>query len=361
MSGTSAGNGVPQPLDIRIPEFAYSWAGPGVARGTLFFGSEDGLLLMTDENGAAKQGPRKGIAPDSDEAINGVAGIGLCIAVSTRADITFWTNERGIARPCLVAPVGSHGVAVTANGYFIAPLGRTGLLVEKPDFRGAGQLMVLQTDRDLCFYAATSCGSLGGNEVLVCAMRSGGLSTTQFQGHQDQHVFTTMAFDEVEDLVDVCPIGPSSDSRAVAAVARNGALLLFRDVLNDRPPVNVKFETIKGTAYRVLSCRGHLFVLTSKGLYVLAHLADRFLAGQGEGTVTAAILVMPMEAVDANLCWDRWLLAVLPDVVRRYDVAQIHSPDPQSVISKGWTAEQRPQQFYPSVNKTHPKLVAAHA
>jgi len=49
------------------------------------------------------------------------------------------------------------------------------------------------------------------------------------------------------------------------------------------------------------------------------------------GTFATQVLTVPMEASDANLVRDRWLLVVMPDEVRKYDVALLH----QSALPPG--------------------------
>src|SRR5205823_2527306 len=142
---------------------------------------------------------------------------------------------------------------------------------------------------------------------------------------------------------DICGIG-GAGSLAVAAIARNGALILMHDVFQDKHPITMKFDNVEGTAYRLLGCRGHLFLLTSKAIYVLARLVDRFLAGEPVGSITTPMLVMLTDAADANLCGERWLLVVMSDGVRRYDIARIHDSVPD-FISRGEIEEMHPREI----------------
>ena len=59
------------------------------------------------------------------------------------------------------------------------------------------------------------------------------------------------------------------------------------------------------------------------------------------------MLVMPMEGADANLSGDRWLLVVMPDGVRRYDVDRIHDSVPD-FISRGEIQEMQPRTISPN-------------
>jgi hypothetical protein len=91
----------------------------------------------------------------------------------------------------------------------------------------------------------------------------------------------------------------------------------------------MKFPSVKGVAYRVLSCRGDLYLLTSKGLYVLAKLAGRLLSKELVPGISTPILPLPMEAVDASLVANRWLLLVMANEVRKFDADLIHQSVPE--------------------------------
>jgi len=157
---------------------------------------------------------------------------------------------------------------------------------------------------------------------------------------------SAISFDNL-DVVDVCAIGQPGTSRAVAAIGKDGTLILMRDVLQDQKPLTLKYEVVTGVAYRLFSCRGDLFLLTSDGLYVLARLAESFLKGPFPGNVTTPVLPLAMEAVDANLYLDKWLLVVMPDEVRMYDVGLIHENTPDN-ISNGEFQERQPKVLTPN-------------
>ena len=106
--------------------------------------------------------------------------------------------------------------------------------------------------------------------------------------------------------------------------------MLFHDILRDTAPRNLKFRGIEGVAYRLISARGHIFVLTSKGFYVLANLAKRFLDGEiGEKSVTQ-IMAMKMCAVDANVFKNEFVYIVNDESsVFRIDLSQIERVMPK--------------------------------
>ena len=56
--------------------------------------------------------------------------------------------------------------------------------------------------------------------------------------------------------------------------------------------------------------------MTSRGLFVLGRLADRFVNGETLSGVTTPVMPLEMAAIDMNLAWGRWLLVVLANEVR---------------------------------------------
>ena len=124
----------------------------------------------------------------------------------------------------------------------------------------------------------------------------------------------------------------------------------------------MKFNTVQGTAYRLLSGGEHLFVLTSRGLYALLKLAGRLVIGMPPGGFNTRILSVPMQAVDANLVSDRWLLVITPDEVRKFDVDLIEENKSED-LGNGEIREALPITLTPAwemygVSQTEKQLVA---
>jgi hypothetical protein len=305
-------------LPFVIDDFRVSYAGPCPLNGGFCFGSEDGKLLIADEEIGSRQ-----ILPEttpSREPVNGVAFIGDVIGVSTRADVAFVTPKRG-ERPGIrsVVEAGSHSIVASPSKYFVAPMGRYGILQVKPE-DGPRQSVIVSraANLPLNFYRVI-CIATSSHDILACAARVGGVaSTTSGNDTGSMRRITSVTFPGL-DVVDLCSLGSAFGS-AVAAVARDSTLILLRDVLLEQSPVTIRFNEIKGTAYRVFCSRGNLMVLTSTSLYVLSGLARRFLEGDDVLQVSIPIREMRMEAVDANMCRDRWMLVVLTDQVYRIDV-----------------------------------------
>lgn len=325
MTSARSNNGSPwQALRIRVPDFAVSWAGPGERDDEFCLGSEDGRLQITTVEGELLGEFHSGI--ENAEAVNGVAFIGPVIAVSTRNEVTFWTRPGpGImkAQQRAVFPCGAHGVIATTEGYFIAPLGRSGLLKVRMGPQKDQPLTVIR-DKNLTFdfYKAVSLHSYGHPEVIACAARFAGVAALPLPPDGEQGWISSITFSGL-DVVDVCSLGTGATPPAAAAVSKNGILVLLRDVLHERDPVTLRFEQIPGVVYRVLSAKGSLFLLTSAGLYVLVGLARCFLEGESVDTVPTRVRGKQLEAVDANLCGERWLLVVMTDSVLRFDIDRL--------------------------------------
>jgi hypothetical protein len=169
-----------------------------------------------------------------------------------------------------------------------------------------------------------------GKDLLLCAARHGGIGIVEVRWGDVNYSMRTAVSSEV-DAVDVCFVGGEPEAPAVAAVGRDGSLFLVRDVLHDKKPVKMKFDTVRGRVYRILSTRGHLFLLTSIGLYGLMNLGNRLMQGLPAGKFTTPIFVVPLEAVDASLVGARWLPVIMPDEVLRFDLDLIDTNMPEDV------------------------------
>jgi hypothetical protein len=304
MNRTSSNGSPRRPLftPIRLKDFDVTWAGPAPAGPGFCFGSEDGRLLFTDERGVPVSDPGQG--SDSGEAINGVAYSGEWIAVSTRAGVMMGSLRQDKDRPDNVGlPVGAHGIATSPGGYFVAPLGRAGVMFVKAGSVASDPVGLLAPDRPgMCFYRVLALPGRNGCDLLVCACRQEGIGITEIEWGQETCNMRVATFAGL-DVVDVCAIVSDTESPAVAALGRDGTLIFTRDALRDEKPATIKFKAIQGTAYRLLSKGEHIFVLTSRGLYVLTKLAGRLAAGMPQGEFTTQILVVPMEVVE---CQPRW-------------------------------------------------------
>ncbi len=303
------------------------WAGPTLGNRAFCFGSEDGRLLITDYQGVPFDRAYK--VNQSGEAVNGVAFLDRRFAVSTRNEIMVFTlppKQRGESRVAPI-PFGAHDVITGVSGHFFAPIGRAGLMSCLPT-EGESQEITVSggPEGEVYFYRVISLRAIGGEEVLACATRSGGIASLEFRAAESQRTVSTLTFGGL-DVIDVCPLLPGQPSTAAAALGKDGTLILFRDVLHEKTPTTVKYGAIKGVAYRLLCVRGSLFLLTSEGIHVITGLVDGVLTGKTKDPVTP-VLVVPMEAVDASAVGEQWILIVMPDGILRLDVELLQAYKP---------------------------------
>jgi hypothetical protein len=336
------------PFSAEFRKFGFepSWVGPSPAAGDFCLGSEDGRLLFTDEAGIPI-GPPVQVA-DSGEAINGVAASGKWIAVSTRQEvivevITPSTKEEEGAT---VLPYGAHGVGVAPGGFFVAPLGCMGIMMFKPGPRPSDPVGSLRMSGEgMYFYRVLALAGTGDKDTVITACRKGGVGSMEFRWGEPKCNLRTSTFKGL-DVVDVCVVPSYPASPTVVGVGLDGTLVFFRDALHDQKPVTMKFDTVQGTAYRLLNNGNHLFLLTSQGLYALMNLVGQLREGRTKEKTATSILAMPMEAVDANLVAGRWLLVITPDEVLKLDVELIEQSKPTNLLN-GEMSEAIPRTLAP--------------
>lgn len=335
-----------------LKDFKVSWCGPYPLPNRIGFGSEDGEATFTDVDGVLLQAEPDKLV-HSGEAINGMAFIKQWIAISTRREVAIFTLRSGQQPLVAEMPFGAHGVIAGVNGHFLAPLGPLGFMFTQPRV-GATQQVTISSGRDesIYVYRLISVRAGSGQEIVACACRSGGVAALEFHGDGHDYNLSMIAFDGL-DVVDLCPLSADDKPAGIAAIDKDGTVFLFHDALHDRKPAAIKYPDIKGIAYRLLSARGFLFVLTSEGFYAIAGLIERFLAGNPYSQKTP-VLSVPMEAVDANLVGD-WVVIVLPDEVARFDVdllARITPPEIRHgemreaqpmIVNRGWSRRDVPQ------------------
>jgi hypothetical protein len=308
---------------VRLEDFDVSWVGPHPCAKGFCLGSEDGQLRFTDEQ-FAWLGEIKGVSA-SAEAVNGVGHSEGWTAVTTRADINFIPPRSSPTEPhrATVFSGGAFGVAVAPSGHFVVPLGRLGIMYVKPGSLPEATVPISSTEEaGLNAYRILPLPDENGSDLIFCAGRRGGLGITNIREGVANHTLSTLRLGDL-DVVDVCLLGAVENRLAVAAAATDGTIIFFQDILHDRTPRTIKFRSVKGTVYRILSAQGDVFLLTSKGLFLLARLAERLTNGVPRGPFTTNVLPLGIEASDANLAGDRWLLAVGADEVFRFDLDQM--------------------------------------
>ncbi len=309
---------VPLPVfDIPIP--GATWAGVFPSEKGFCVGTEVGEVWLTGEDRSFLKYPREF---KLDEPINGVAFTKELMAVSTPGEIRlnrFITapGKRDVGR----FGGGAHGVVPTRGGGVIAPRGGAGLLLFEPlPDGGYDQRTIRLQAEDVYFYKVVSLGTTGaGEEVFACATRESGVLVvrlapgrgpgpiTAYQGRESPRA-------DAWDIVDVCPIDSAGHPFALAGLGIDNSLHLFRDISGGAGPVTLEFPELKGTGYSVFSAQGHIIILTSKALYLLRGLGDRFLRDE-KLIVPSKLRSLDMDAVDGTLAYGKTLLIVLADSV----------------------------------------------
>jgi hypothetical protein len=332
MNGAPLNGGTPRQFftPIRMPGVEVSCVAPNPFRAGFSVGTDNGEVKFTDEGGAIL-GEMNG--SPSGEAINGIASFANSIAVSSRQEVMLrtWAPENLKNLAVFKAPHGAHGVSATPGGYYVAPLGDAGIMMMKAGSGHGDPVGVMTTEKEsMYFYRVLARRGRDGKDLLVCAARQGGIGIAEVRWGDNTFNMRTATFPEL-DVVDVCFVGGGPESPALAAVGRDGSLILVRDMLHDQKPVTMRFATVQGRAYRLLSARGHLFLLTSSALYGLMNLGNRLMRGLPSGKFTTPILTVQLKAVDASLIDDRWLPVVMPDEVLRFDLDLIDANIPEDI------------------------------
>ena len=299
-------------VETFVREFTHgpevTWVGPSPFAGGISLGFDDGSIMFSDVATGRSEGLRQQVS-EAKEAINGIAAIGTSsLAVSTRSDVTFIQLDDPAKDTRVVFAGGAHGVISTQSGYFVAPLGMRGLLIVKPDASNDQEFNVItSTKNNLYFYRVVTLRDTAGTEFLVSANRGNGVGVRRFHGEQDGRSIHTMRFEGL-DVVDVCSV--SSGSLSAVAISSRGEVLWLKDASKRDEPLVMQLTGIEGQVYRVLATTQHLFVLSSKALYVWSYLVESVLVNQ-EFARQSSPHVRYLEAVDMSLLNDDSLMLVM--------------------------------------------------
>lgn len=284
-----------------------TWVGPNPFTQGLCLGFDNGAIIFSNAATGEVSKPQQ-ISPAGD-AINGVAAISnSSLAVSTRSDVSFIQMISSEDHPRAVFAGGAHGVVATKSGYFVAPLGPKGLLVVKPTDDPQQRMELAEgTEGRLYFYRMAALHDGSGNETLVFANRKNGVGLSVFKGTESRRHVHTMGFEGI-DVVDVCAVRPNS--LAAIVITKTAELLWIRDTSKHDDPIVTKLTGLDGPVYRVLATPNHLFVLSSKALYVWINFVTRAQSGQFRSPDMVR-LELPVEAVDMSVIDDELLLLVM--------------------------------------------------
>lgn len=305
-------------LDIPCPDFPVTWAGRG-RHDEFCFGSEDGRLRFTTlTGGVVKETP---FDQEHSEAVNGVAFSGSLIAVSSRSELVFWDVSQWPGAQARPAPLycGSHDVISTGSSYFVAPLGPNGVMMVRAIAEQGQPIKRIRSRDELLDFYKVLCLDTTDGEVLVCAVRKTGIATIEWLDGAIPPLLNLVVPHEL-DVIDVCSLATTEAPRAIAGLCRDGTMLFFNDILDGASGVARRSDELRGTAYRILSAENLVIILTSRGLYVLPRIALQAPQDKSAGIPPISGIVDQLDAIDLNLVGDRWLLAAMPECVRRYDV-----------------------------------------
>ena len=230
------------------------------------------------------------------------------MAVSTRSEVAFWhhTLSSGGRDERAVRPGGTHGV-VEINGGFVAPMGRSGLLLMGPKRANTQTVSVLKpSDGPLNLYRVVTLESPDLGEVVACASRRDGFIAIPL-GEGSGPGFGRKLRAAGTDFVDVARLGVDGFPFAVAALGIDCSIHLSRNLLGPDRVKTLRFDNLVGRGYRILCAEGHVFLLTDRGSYSFVDLARRFLSDEPiKGRTTANYL--DLEGVDVSLSVDRAML-----------------------------------------------------
>ena len=176
--------------------------------------------------------------------------------------------------------------------------------------------------RDLNIYRATSLAAVDGRQIVALAARRGGMAMGYYNPGEVLDL-TTLELPGA-DFIDICLAGDYRYPSAVYSLTRDGHILAFNDVMADHKPGTVRYESITGVAYRILSAGDFVFVLTDDTLHVIHKLVD-YLSGAFRVNRRTSNTSFGVEAIDMNLVGQRWLLVLLADRVLRLDLHALAS------------------------------------
>ena len=301
-----------------------SWAGASANDRGFCFGTEDGTVLWTNYDGVQFGHPLPNATRyDDEEAVNGIAFNAGRMVVTTRGGSAIWKNlgskmkERDAGR----IGVGSHGVVAGRNETFLMPLNIGGLMsVQNVSPTQFSTFTNWSEPVDLNMYRVASLSATDGRQVVGIAARRGGVAMGFYKPGNMLNL-TGLEL-PTADFIDICSAGNSNFPSAAYALTRDGHILAFDDVMNGMKPVTLRYESMSGVAYRILSVGDFVFVLTSKALHVIHNLVD-YAPGSFRVNRRTKNTSFPLEAIDMNLVGQRWLLVLLPDRVLRLDLHEL--------------------------------------
>ena len=304
-----------------MQDFAPTWIGGNPFDTGFVIGSRNGVLAFTNEQGS-EIAERQDVSV-SKSAINGIDGLNRYLAVTTSNEISvfgFPEKEGEKVRSSRINH-GAHTIIATTGGKFLAPLGPRGLGIITPDYDQAISFRVIAFKHEPVFYRIAEMPPVGERSYFICACRDYGVGFIDWVHSDDDPGFQVGKF-QGADVIDVIAIPTPDHPHAIAAVGTNGELFLCRDAVNQEPPITLHYDKLCGTVYRILASHGHLILMTGKAFYVLANLGKRLVQPVFDDS-DSPVMTVPVDAIDAYVHENRWLMVITPKGIQKYDIKKI--------------------------------------
>ncbi len=326
---------------IRFPGPVITWVGEMPWTGGIAFGDEDGRLRYSGLEWPLKVGEPFTVIT-SDRPINQVAfntfsGHRL-LAACTASNIAIRrVGEDGDFIDSTVFEVGGHGVYPTRWGGFLIPLGPGGLAAFYPNSDGGISQNVLKHKMPFPYYYSMCRIGLtpDGKELWACAGRSGGLlAVTLDEKSVPQVVRSFQSVKRPKDYVSVWAIGNELMPFATISLSRDRQVDFSENLVEDRTPLTWHAPQIQGVGYSLFATGGHLFILTSTGIYVGIDIVNMFLARKLKSGITK-VRYLPVEAIDFAVLYGRWIIVLQHNMLMMLEIARIAEPgyEPQLLHS----------------------------
>ena len=318
---------------LQFPDQEITWAGECPWTGGFCFGTESGELLICRNDGqdALDVLPIK----VSEEAVNGVAFWRNYVGVSTRSQVTVArrsSSEDDLIR-LITTPDGAHGILATPGGRFFAPMGTLGLLrVDLERIDSNAPTLDEPSQAVMNFYKLVYLGDPSQVEVFACAARTSGLLV--IRSDRDKPLEITGRVSENVDFIDTCSVPSPKWPHAVVGLSLDRSLVFVRDLLGKEMPQSLHLGELQGTPYSILCLDRHLVVLTSKELVVFPDLLNWYLQGQSSDR-PFRYRYTPIQAVEAYLAYSRYLMVVMDEEVRFFEIPRLGQPMNDYALENG--------------------------
>jgi hypothetical protein len=317
---------------FKLPGPVITWVGEMPWTGGIAFGDEDGRLRYSSGDRLWKTGQPMSVIK-SDQPINQVAfnifKNHRFLAACTTSNIAIReVSERGDFSNSKLFDVGGHGVYPTQWGGFLVPQGPGALAAFYANPDGSFAQRILKHKRPFPYYYSMCRVGLtaDGEELWACAGRSGGLLAVALdQSSVPQVLRSYQSPIKQRDYVSVSAIGNAQLPFATISLSRDRQVDFSENLIEDRFPLTWHAPQIQGVAYSLVAAEGHLYILTSTGVYVGMDIVNLFLTGKLKSGLSK-VRYLPSEAVDFALFHNRWLMILKHNAVLRIEISRIAEP-----------------------------------